>query len=298
VARLDRETLQQLKEPARARLMQVITLPRDKKVLSRPLVEADFDKRGVVRLGPLAAGTYVLEVIAPGLGVTTIPSIEIEEGKDHTLPHPIRVDRPRAIRVSVNPPHDPHGTPWRVTVWHTAEVTDDSSVVVEKAEISDAGKWAIEGQKAGRYTLILQDSDKSQDARRNFEIQAGADAIVTLDIVTFRAKGRVTIGHRPVAAELNFGDGIGNEFVFAKANETGEFEVLLTRDGVWPLVVHDEAEGKTEAPRDGHARRADRDPGARHGDRRTGGRNGWQPSRQRVAQRPDAGWPGAAPRRG
>ncbi|MBV9492825.1 MAG: carboxypeptidase regulatory-like domain-containing protein, partial [Acidobacteria bacterium] len=244
VAWLDSAVAKTLKGPARAELVRMTMSgsatsgPR----MLQPVAEASFSARGMVQLAPVPAGTYTLEVTAPGFAPTRLDQIQIYERSESVLRAPIRLQPPVTIRLTFVPPRDPGGRPWRVEVDRVNELTFSSSSVREGAA-DENGAFVVEGQGAGRFRVRVGDANGNRYAERELEIQSDADAQRTIEIGLRGIHGTVTIGRKPVAATLFFGGRDGAERLEATADEEGSFAVALPHTGKWRVDVDAPEEG-------------------------------------------------------
>ena len=241
VAWLDPETLEQLEAPAHARvtLASMLVPSPVAQQLSKPLGEGTFNERGMVQLAPLPAGTYSLEVIAPGFATATIPHIEMYEGKESTLRHPIRLEPPLSIQVSVKPARDAQDKPWGVRLSREAELSNRFSDA-GRGQTDDTGMFTSGGQAPGKYHVVVLDSKGNRFASRSFTVHGAADARLAVDLANLLLHGRVRIGDVAVPATLRFGGNGGAQQVTAKANHGGEFDIVLPRAGEWYVDIRED----------------------------------------------------------
>ena len=241
---LDSRTAKSLPKPAHARLMRMTMAmsPDLGDKLSAPVADAPFNARGLVQLAPLAPGTYSLEVTAPGFAPAIVDRIDVFANAESMLRGVIKLDPPLPIRFTFDPPRDPAGKPWRVTVDRRSEYTFRSTPVAS-AVADAAGHVDVNGQAAGHYTVFVRDSRDNRYVWRELDIRGRQDAEQTIDIPTLRLHGKVTAANEPIPAHLLFGGQSGSERIRADADDEGAFTVTLPHTGKWRVDVDDTASG-------------------------------------------------------
>ncbi|HKS23294.1 MAG TPA: carboxypeptidase-like regulatory domain-containing protein [Thermoanaerobaculia bacterium] len=241
---LDSRTAKSLAKPARARLMRMTMAmsPDLGDKLTAPVAEAAFNARGLVQLAPLAPGTYSLEVTAPGFAPAIVDRIDVFANAESKLRNVIKLDPPLPIRFTFDPPRDPAGRSWHVTVDRRSEYTFRSTSVAS-AVTDAAGRVNVNGQAVGHYTVIVTDSRDNRYVWRELDIRGEQDAEQTIDIPVLRLHGKVTAASEPIPAHLLFGGQSGSERIRVDADNDGTFTVTLPRAGKWRVDVDDAASG-------------------------------------------------------
>jgi len=243
IAWLDRRTSKSLKVPARAHLIRMVMAnsPTLGSRLSQSVADGVFNPHGVVQLAPVPPGTYTLEVTASGFAPARLDEIKIYEGRESALRLPIVLEPPVNIRLSIDPPHDPTGAPWRVTLVRRNELTFRGSAIAEGSSAN--GIFEAAGQAHGHYVVIVKDRNGNWYANRDFDIQNAADAQRTIDIGALRVHGKVVVANEPIGAHLVFGGRSGEQRVSAVADDDGSFNVVLPRSGKWAVDVESKQAG-------------------------------------------------------
>jgi hypothetical protein len=244
VAWLDGRTAKSLEGTAKARLlrMAVADSPTLGDRLTQPVAEAEFNRRGFVQLSPVPAGLYSLEVSARGYAPTRVEEVTVYERSETSLRLPITLDRPLPIRFTFVPPADPEGTPWRVTVYKAQPFSSHEATAAEGVVAKD-GTFELSGQGPGHYTVSVIDRRSNRYLNRIFDIHTLADAQQIIEVPVIRLHGKVTVGQRPITAELLFGGASGAEKIAAKADDAGAFAVTLPHVGKWLVDFTSENEG-------------------------------------------------------
>jgi hypothetical protein len=206
------------------------------------VAEGAFNRRGMVQLAPVPPGTYTMEVSAAGFATTRVDRIEIYPHSESVLRPVLRLDPPVELRLAIDPPREPGGTPWQLVVSRMDDLSFRQVQVV--AEVVPAtGQVAVPGQSPGHYSVRITDRRGNRYAERELEVHGPFDPVETIVIPLRRIRGKVTVGKEPLAAELRFGGRSGSERVLSKADQEGAFHTILPRAGRWLVDVQDDASG-------------------------------------------------------
>jgi carboxypeptidase family protein len=241
VAWLDSKSAKSLTGPAKARLLRgvssdpSITAAR----LAAPVAEATFGKRGGVQLADIPPGVYLLEITAPGFAPSRTYPVEILDQREAVLRHPIVLEPPLTLRLTIDPPADPNGAPWSVELRRKGEFgrsTDAGPITVRR--LDDApGVFEVHDQSPGWFTIEVAGAHQQFRVTHRIEVTSELDTEQTISIPLVRAHGSVTFGGEPVAARLFFGWRDGADRIIVDANREGSFATLLPRTGTWPVDV-------------------------------------------------------------
>ena len=244
VAWLEKGTVQALSKPATARLLRMsMAAPSAEAArLAQPVAEAVFNARGMVQLAPLGAGTYSLEVSAPGFATLRIEPIEIFERSETVLRRPIELGPPVAVRVRISPPRHPDGTPWRVSLARKEPVLDRFTRVAS-GTADESGLFVVPGQSSGTYTVTVADDADNGYAHVDVTVGGPPESYHTIELDTTRSEGIVTLGRKPLRATLHFGGRDGAVRVKTVSDRSGAFSLVLPRPGKWLVGVEAPEEG-------------------------------------------------------
>jgi hypothetical protein len=207
--------------------------------LLRPVAEGTFDERGHVQLAAIPDGSYALEISAAGRATERIEPIEIHERRETALRHAIELRPPLLLRIGITPPADFSGKPWHVAVQRVPTVAAPMpSLRIER--LADAsGVLEVPDQTPGTYGVTVGDSAGNRFADARFTVQSDADAFHSIAIDAHEVGGVVTVGEKPVGAEIIFGGRSGTVSIRFRANGEGEFSGWLPRSGEWPVDVRE-----------------------------------------------------------
>jgi hypothetical protein len=237
---LDRASAKKLKRPARARLVRSVTpLGGETSArLSVPVAEAPFSAQGAVQLAPLPAGIYVLEVSADGFATARVSPVEIYRGSESVFRKPIELYPPITVAVSVDPPADPAGKPWRVSWQRNNDfVSGADPFPMFDAAVDKEGTVQIAGQEPGTFFLHVLNTAGDRIAVRSLVIRDETDAVIRVNVASHDVKGTLRLGGEPLAATLWFGSRFGAERVKMTSSAEGAFKGALPRRGKWALDV-------------------------------------------------------------
>jgi hypothetical protein len=237
---LDRATAKKLKSPARARLVRSVT-PLGVETSARltvPVAEASFNAQGAVQLAPLPAGIYVLEVWAEGFATARVSPVEIYRGSESVFRKPIELHPPITVAVSVDPPADPAGRPWRIDWQHNNDfVSGPDPFPPFSAAVDKEGALKIPRQEPGTYFLQVLNASGDRIAERSLVVHDEHDGLCRVQVESHDVKGTLRLGGEPLTATLWFGSRFGAERVKMTSNAEGAFSGALPRRGEWPLDV-------------------------------------------------------------
>jgi hypothetical protein len=239
---LDRESMLGAQKGATAKLTRMVA--GDPSVtaarLSAPVAEAKFDRRGYAQLAPVGAGSYALEIVAPGFARKLLSPIEIYDASESVLRKPITLERPITIGLTISPSQDAAGQRWEVMINRLPDSGMPMTAKSKSTRANESGRVTLEDESAGRYSVSVADSNGDRVFFKEFAVTGPADAEQTIAIEQHTVTGSVTLGGAPLPAEVIFGTRDGAERVTLRANEDGEFRGLLPRLGSWPIEIRDD----------------------------------------------------------
>lgn len=195
-------------------------------------LSVEADERGRFELDGLAPGVY--RVIAESGETGELQSrdvrVEIDDGGTSVeLPEPLDLHPTTTLRITLEPPLDPWGEPWRVELH---ELTDDPGRTEKRVEgrAEHGGFWVGEGHRPGSYRLHLRDSQGGPWHSQPLTLGSAAEELyLPIDVVEVR--GRIARGSEPLETELYFGR--GRPAIRMQSDPDGFFEGSLPREGEW-----------------------------------------------------------------
>ncbi|HEX8254754.1 MAG TPA: carboxypeptidase-like regulatory domain-containing protein [Thermoanaerobaculia bacterium] len=206
--------------------------------LMQPVAEAVVAPNGFVQLAPIDAGTYALEFRATGFATARIFPLTIIENRETTLRRAIELSAPVRVSVTVEPPVDPTGAPWK------AEIHQGSAMgsafdprPVFSGHVAATGAIDVAGQSPGTFRVRISDAHGNRMAQEQFEVPPGGGAPVAIQIPVVRVRGKVRRSTSPLAATLWFGGEHGVPRVELMSDDQGDFAGWLPHKGRWLVEV-------------------------------------------------------------
>lgn len=226
--RLEPQTFGRPSEPSKIQGLQAMTL------------ETKTNARGFFQLEDPSPGTFVVSASRGDLAPSSRPGIEVRPGLEAQISDPLVLAQPLTVRLTLDPPAGPSGSPWRLALERKPEI-EGLGGEVYRGEASPEGHWEQRGPVQGTYSLGVEDGEM----RWLFEDLAVATERTALhvEVPVVRVRGRVYLGDEPLAATLWFGGRSGPRRARFESDEDGEFEGLLPEEGTWPIDLISEEDG-------------------------------------------------------
>lgn len=226
---------------ARARLQRMVSgnaaLPLAAR-FERIVDESLLDERGFFQLRGIDPGAYTLTIEKQGYAPTVISGMTLYRGSESRLKQTIVLHRPLEITLRITPPLDPSRKPWQYSVLRASELTGSYETTSGSEGSADSGGLVhMPGQTPGHYRFAISDSAENVLARRSFDVTSQTDAHQTISIETIHISGKVTVGERPIKAELWFGGRSGTKHVKSESSADGSYEAILPNAGHWRVQV-------------------------------------------------------------
>lgn len=201
-----------------------------------PLPETTVDARGFFQLEVIPPGQWDLVVVQEGFAPAT-QAVTILERAEARLRFPVVLSRPVRFDVMLNPPQDPAGAPWRVSV---LEEKGNARVgVVSESAATPGGQWSREGFRAsGRYRVrVLTASGQSWWGDDEWFSPDGSPYRRSIVLDTETVEGTITLGGRPLHARVVFGREHAVPSVSIESDQEGRLAGFLPRLGKWTVDV-------------------------------------------------------------
>jgi hypothetical protein len=198
--------------------------------------EVPCQKQGFFQFSAVGAGSYVL-VAEDGASRAKMSPVEVWDGAESRLTFPIVLRRPVDFEVTLSPPLDWLGRPWRFEARRANEYRAGWEEPSFRAEASQDGRVRISRQSPGRFWITVYDrlgnavfSDLHVDLN-----DPSQPYPITLDLLW--VEGRVRLGDEPVIGRLFFGGRSGATSIEMSSDEKGRFEGPLPEPGLWRVDV-------------------------------------------------------------
>ena len=207
--------------------------PLERQRLEALTLRGQANERGFFQLRGIPAAGYRLRVTKPGFAPQQISQLTVEELQESFLDDPIVLYPPATLEVVLEPPLDPAGRSWLVTL---GQLEPGSAVLTDRAETTPAveGALQIAGLESGSFLLMVDDASGSTWVSRWVEVEPGMGPIF-VDVPVVPVEGSVTSGGDPVRATVAFGSTQGAVQIHMETDEDGRFEGFLPREGKWPI---------------------------------------------------------------
>lgn len=205
--------------------------------LSRAVAEAPLAANGFFQMTGVPPGRYVLQASHPGFAPATVSPVEVYRDVESKLRRAVELQRPMTLTLRIEPPLDPEGRAWRVTVMRASQVNRryDDAPVFDGA--SKEGMVSLPDQPGGRYDVTVADANGHPFLTEELSTAGGGDETHTLRPKFVRVRGTIRRGEAPVAAALWFGGRHGERRMALRSNEEGAFRGVLPGAGFWRVRV-------------------------------------------------------------
>lgn len=190
-------------------------------------VSATADARGFFQLGPLPPGTYHVAATR-GAALSEPTQVRLTADAEERLRDVLELRPPAALRLSLDPPLDPDGKPWRVRLL-APRGQHSGHVVVGGEAASEDGAWSKAGLPAGPYRVIVLSASGNTWHDRTLELVPGAN-VERLALGALRVEGTLSLGSDPLAGRVRLRDEGSGAQARMQANEEGDFS------GFFPAV--------------------------------------------------------------
>ena len=187
--------------------------------------------RGFFQFHGLSPGAYQLTARTPGAVAASLDLV-LRENREVVLEAPVVLQPPIEVEVVVDPPADPLGRPWLLTVGQL----DDAGVLQVRAEdeATAEGTWRSTALEPGHYLASIGDLSGGDWTERWFEVASGMRPIF-MEVPVVAVEGQLRVGDEPLQTTLVFGSTQGKQRIPMETDEEGRFEGSLPREGMWPL---------------------------------------------------------------
>jgi len=217
--------------------------------LRKTALEEKLRENGFFHFEGIAPGSYALEVEHPGFANAQLAPVEIYPDAETRLGEPLELRAPVTLEIAVSPARDWRGQPWQLQVSRASVYSSnfDSRPLFDQP-ILDGGIVRIPDQSPGLYAIFIQTAAGDRVYHdRNWIVDNEADAVRRVALEFVEIQGEVRWGDEPLAAKIFFGGRHGAMRAALKADDEGQFEGILPREGLWRVVVvAEEAEIEAE----------------------------------------------------
>jgi len=205
--------------------------------LSMPVAEGSFNRRGHLQLVDLPAEALTLEVQSEGHATQWIGPLDIAPARETVLRYAIKLHLPIHLTVQIEPPLDPAGKLWQLTLNRRFTATTPIPIPAVRATANDEGLVDLPGQSPSVFSVTVLDAGGNRRATSEFTLTSESDAHQIVRVETHGVRGEVRLGDEPIAAKLIFGGRSGDVSVLMTSASDGTFSGVLPRSGPWPLSI-------------------------------------------------------------
>jgi hypothetical protein len=189
--------------------------------------QASVNARGFFQFEDVLPGTYAVTASQAGAISSRVFPVQVLPGLEAEIRDPLVLSKPISVKVIVDPPVDPAGSPWKVALRKRFDQ-------VLEGFASQEGIWEPGGLGPGLYNLTVSGVGGSRWVSEELEVKAGQPPI-RIEMPVLWVQGRVTLGGEPLAATLWFGGLSGPRRIRFQSDEKGRFEGVLPQEGTWTV---------------------------------------------------------------
>jgi hypothetical protein len=205
----------------------------EKRLASRAMA-LQPNERGFFQFARLEPGQYTLTARQKGWSRARRADIEVKDGEEHALTEPLIIEPLAEVDVLIQPPLDPYGKPWQVSLREMVPMSSMSTPIVE-TDASMSGAWSAAGIESGFHRIEVMDHRGSNFAYSIVEISPHM-APVSIDIASTLVRGTILLGDQPLRARLEFRNGKGT-MIAMRSDAEGRFSGALPQDGRWDVII-------------------------------------------------------------
>ncbi|HEV7765124.1 MAG TPA: carboxypeptidase-like regulatory domain-containing protein [Thermoanaerobaculia bacterium] len=203
---------------------------------------AQPNQRGFFQLSGLTPGEYLVTSVATGYRSDSRP-VRVIDNMAADLREPLIVSPPRSLQIEIDPPLDPDGKRWGVSVARRRGAASNPLAhadPVSESSADEAGHFTQTVEQDGVYLVDVLRSGTTWAAA---EVEVDRDVVVMPVVVKSRmVHGQITHGGRPLGARLRFGGDFGPSQQVLISDEQGRFRgVLPTEKEEWEILVESDA---------------------------------------------------------
>ncbi len=194
---------------------------------------ATVNAKGFFAFDGVPPGSYVVNATQKGYA-TEPREVRVLANVEAELSRPLRLMKLQGVLITVTPPVDAGGKPWRLRL-RPAE----ANVVPAEAAVDATGAREFRGVPPGKYRLTVLAADGSAWAARGLDVTPATPPLV-VELGLVHLSGRVVLGEKPLAAEVWFGGAHGAVSIPMQSGADGAFEGDLPTGGIWPVQIASE----------------------------------------------------------
>lgn len=205
--------------------------PQDQLRANQKLRIAYPDEKGHFSIHHVEPGSWILEATAPGYALSTAGPFDVHANEETRITKRLTLDKPGTLDISILPPVDPEGHPWRTTM---ASHGGERRILRETARAD--GSTGFSTLTPGRYSLTVEDSHGNRWSHETLDVRSGTN-LHPVSLKRVNVSGVVRVNGQPVEATLFWGGRFGAHRVRMSSDTEGRYSGSLPRKTEWPLEV-------------------------------------------------------------
>jgi hypothetical protein len=206
----------------------------EQKRLSARAVKSRPNARGFFQFAQLEPGQYTVTARQEKWSAVRVAEIRVEAGRETELERALVIEPLSRVEVLLQPPLDPYGQPWMVSLRELTPLATTSIPVAEGAA-SMTGSWSVEGVNGGVHMVTVKDHRGNAFERSTVDVSPRM-APVQVAIDALAVTGTVRIGDEPIAARMELRNG-RTSMVVLQADAEGRFTGALPTEGKWEIQI-------------------------------------------------------------
>ncbi len=198
--------------------------------------EVPCQGKGFFQFSAVGAGSYALVAHENDARAQMSP-VEVWNNAESRLTEPIVLRRPVDFEVTLSPPTDWLGQPWRVEALRASEYRAGWEEPSYRAEATRDGRLRLPKQSPGRFWITVYDR-LGNAVFSDPHVDLSAPSVpypITLDLLW--VEGRIHFGDEPLTGRLFFGGRSGATTIEMTSDENGRFEGPLPKPGAWRVDI-------------------------------------------------------------
>lgn len=189
---------------------------------------------GFFQLEQIPSGTYRVTAREIGQPDTVGPAVTVFGAAEMRLRDPLTLFTASRLELFVEPPTDPEGAPWSISLSRGTGSPGRLERVGEPSTAALDGSWRSADLPTGTYWVEIRDRHGASFAAEPVSVTPESGPFfLTLEFVPVR--GRLHLGSEAVAGEVRFRS--RKSAVTFTTDEDGRFEGVLPRPGRWLLDI-------------------------------------------------------------
>jgi hypothetical protein len=207
--------------------------------IEKASLEATPNEKGFFQILGVSPGRYELIVLQPGYAETRRAPIDVRPDLESQVIDRLVLARPVTFDITLDPPVEPYGSPWRIELAQRADTSEPPSSQID-GTASQEGVWHVPGISPGTYELRVLGDQRAVWHEEFLSILPGQSSM-RIDLPVLRVEGKILIGTEPLSATLWLSQKGGRRLRF-DSDDRGRFSGLLPGEGLWAPQIHSETE--------------------------------------------------------